>query len=77
MINNWLHDFASGTWAACILVIWLLRGRMPHVPQAAAVALAGVGMLLFWLALGAVAGTVWAWYLVYSANAAYTGLPVK
>lgn len=119
MINNWLHDFASGTWAACILVIWLLRGRMPHVPQAASVALAGVGMLLFWLVLGAVAliivtggirlrywriqgvpdelpqrrrallikhvlylvvygaGTVWAWYLVYSANAAYTGLPVK
>jgi hypothetical protein len=23
------------------------------------------------------AGTVWAWYLVYSANAAYTGLSVK
>lgn len=27
IVNNFLHDMATGTWAACVLVVWLLAGR--------------------------------------------------
>jgi hypothetical protein len=42
IINNFLHDMATGTWAACVLVIWLLAGRVADpsvVPPEAAAAL--------------------------------------
>lgn len=54
-INNWLHDVATGTWAACVLVIWLLSGRLAGIPAEAAAALADSMRWLFYLALGALA----------------------
>lgn len=48
--NNWAHDFASGLWGACVLVIWLLHGRVAEVPAEAAAALGDVQRLL-WLVL--------------------------
>jgi hypothetical protein len=55
MLNNWIHDFASGTWAACVLVIWVLSGRTAGLPStgAAASAIADSMQLLFWLSIGA------------------------
>jgi putative copper export protein len=37
--NNFLHDLATGVWAACILVVWLLSARLGGIPPAAADAL--------------------------------------
>jgi uncharacterized membrane protein len=36
--NNFLHDMATGTWAACVLVLWILareRAEMPSITIAA------------------------------------------
>jgi hypothetical protein len=54
IVNNFLHDMATGTWAACVLVIWLLSGRvagMSTVPSDAVVALRDAMMAVFRLAL--------------------------
>ncbi len=47
--NNWVHDFASGLWGACVLVVWLLEGRLAGVPAEAAEALADAQALLVWV----------------------------
>jgi hypothetical protein len=54
IINNFLHDMATGTWAACVLVIWLLAGRvagMSTLPPEAVVALREAMLAVFQLAL--------------------------
>ena len=53
LVNNWLHDVATGTWAACVIVIWLLSARMSGIPEEAAAALAEAVRWLFTLALAA------------------------
>lgn len=52
IVNNFFHDLASGMWAACVLVVFLLAIRRVGVPAEAAAALQGVGVLMFWLAVG-------------------------
>ena len=27
LVNNWVHDFSSGLWGACVLVVYLLSAR--------------------------------------------------
>jgi putative copper export protein len=49
--NNFLHDMATGTWAACVLVVWLLAGRRSGIPPEAAAALLDAMRLVFQLAL--------------------------
>ncbi len=52
IVNNFFHDLASGLWAACVLVIWLLSARTAGMPAEAAAALRDVMHLLFWIVLG-------------------------
>jgi hypothetical protein len=53
IVNNFLHDMATGTWAACLLVVWLLSGRQVGMPGPAAVAIADSMRAVFLLALAA------------------------
>lgn len=58
--NNWAHDFASGLWGACAVVVWMLGGRLAEMPAEAAVALTGVQRLMWWVlvaSLAAIAAT--------------------
>jgi putative copper export protein len=51
IVNNFLHDMATGTWAACVLVIWMLAGRRTGMPPEAATALGEAMTAVFWLAV--------------------------
>lgn len=51
--NNFLHDMATGTWAACLMVLLVLNRQLPGMPQEAAVALGGSMVLVFWLLIAA------------------------
>jgi hypothetical protein len=54
IVNNFLHDMATGTWAACGLVIWLLAGRISAIstlPPEAVAALRDSMVAVFRLAL--------------------------
>lgn len=51
--NNFLHDMATGTWAACLAVLLLLRSRLDGMPAEAATALGDAMTLVFWLLAGA------------------------
>jgi hypothetical protein len=51
IVNDVVHDVTSGTWAACLLVIWLLASRMGEMPAEAAAAISDTMWLLFWLLL--------------------------
>ena len=51
ILNNFLHDMATGTWVACALVIWLLAGRRTGMPAEAADALSDAMRSLFTLSL--------------------------
>lgn len=53
--NNFMHDMATGTWAACLLVLWVLAGRRPELPSAAASAVTGAMWPVFWLLVAALA----------------------
>lgn len=47
--NNFLHDMATGTWAACLLVLVVLSARLPGLPDAAAVVIHAAMWSVFWL----------------------------
>lgn len=54
--NNFLHDMATGTWAACLLVMWVLAARATAaIPPEAVAALDDASWIVFWLLLGALA----------------------
>ena len=55
IINNFLHDMATGTWAACVLVICILRVQARGVPVEAARVLGNAAWAVFWLMIGALA----------------------
>ena len=40
IVNNFIHDMCTGTWAACVLVIYTLAGQVPGMPPEAASAIA-------------------------------------
>jgi hypothetical protein len=58
LLNSFLHDVATGTWVASLLVVWLLSGRLDGVPVEAGVALGDAMWLVFWLAAGSLAAIV-------------------
>lgn len=39
IMNNFLHDMATGTWAACLAVLLVFSGRLAGMPAEAAAAL--------------------------------------
>ena len=51
--NNFLHDMATGTWAACLAVLLVLHGRLDGMPAEAAAALGDAMTLVFWILVGA------------------------
>lgn len=53
--NNFLHDMATGTWAACLAVLLVLSARLGGMPAEAAAALGDAMQLVFWLQAGALA----------------------
>lgn len=60
IVNNFLHDMATGTWAACVLVLWRLSAERSGVPAEAAEALlsaAGDVFVLLAVALAVIAVT--------------------
>ena len=59
LANNWLHDIGTGLWAACLLLLVVLRGRyaaLAALDPAAFDAVASVTSLVFRLLAGALAG---------------------
>lgn len=55
IVNDFVHDMATGTWAACLLVIWTLSRRLVDMSEEAATALGDAMSLVFWLGVGALA----------------------
>lgn len=51
--NNFLHDMATGTWAASLMVLVVLNRSLPGMPQEAAMAIGDAMLLVFWLLIGA------------------------
>jgi len=51
--NNFLHDMATGTWAACLIVLVVLNRQLAGMPTQAASAVGGAMGLVFWLLVGA------------------------
>ncbi len=51
--NNFAHDLATGVWAACLLVTWMLASRLAGMPDAAAGAVRESMWMLFKVALAA------------------------
>jgi len=56
LVNNFVHDMSTGTWAACLLVIAVVRARAGGVPAEAAVVLAEAMRLVFWLLVASLGG---------------------
>jgi putative copper export protein len=55
IVNNFLHDLATGTWAACLLVLLVLSGQRAGMSVEAAAAVRAAGLVVFGLALAALA----------------------
>lgn len=51
--NNFLHDMATGTWAACVLVLWVLARQAAGAHPGVAAALGEASALVFWMLLAA------------------------
>ncbi|MDA3936868.1 MAG: hypothetical protein PF636_08440 [Actinomycetota bacterium] len=49
IVNNFLHDMATGTWAACAMVIWVLSGKTSTMPFDAAQAVESAMRSVWWL----------------------------
>ncbi|MDH4140690.1 MAG: hypothetical protein OEV43_08990 [Coriobacteriia bacterium] len=55
IVNNFLHDLATGTWAACLLVLLVLSRESVGMPAEASAALSDAGWVVYWLLVGALA----------------------
>lgn len=53
IVNNFLHDMATGTWAACVLVVAVLDPRAAAAPSYEAAAVQDAMYAVFWLLMGA------------------------
>jgi membrane protein YdbS with pleckstrin-like domain len=49
IVNNFVHDMSTGTWAACVLVIWVIASRSRGVAPEAAAVLSEANTVVFWL----------------------------
>jgi hypothetical protein len=54
LVNNWLHDFSSGLWGACVLVIYLLQ-REVAADAALSSSLLPIAQLFWWVLLASLA----------------------
>ncbi len=59
LANNWLHDVATGLWAACLIVLVVFDRQQPLFVAAGSKlawrTMADTSQLIFWLLLGALA----------------------
>ena len=53
--NDFFHDMATGTWAACLLVLLVLRNQATSMAEEPAAAIHVAGEVVFWLMIGALA----------------------
>jgi uncharacterized membrane protein YGL010W len=56
IVNNFVHDMSTGTWAACMLVIWVISSRTQGVPLEAAAVLGEANRVVFWLLVASLVG---------------------
>jgi len=56
IVNNFVHDMSTGTWAACVLVIWVIASRSQGVPPEAAAVLSDANSVVFWLLVVSLVG---------------------
>ena len=56
IVNNFVHDMSTGTWAACVLVIWVIASRSQGVPLQAAAVLRDATRVVFWLLVVSLVG---------------------
>ena len=56
IVNNFVHDMSTGTWAACVLVIWVIASRSQGVPPQAATVLGDATLVVFWLLVVSLVG---------------------
>jgi membrane protein YdbS with pleckstrin-like domain len=56
IVNNFVHDMSTGTWAACILVIWVITSRSLGVSSEAAAVLSEANTVVFWLLVVSLVG---------------------
>jgi putative copper export protein len=56
IVNNFVHDMSTGTWAACVLVIWVIASRSQGVPPEAAAVLREAARVVFWLLVVSLVG---------------------
>lgn len=56
IVNNFVHDMSTGTWAACVLVIWVIASRSQGVPSQAAAVLGDATRVVFWLLVVSLVG---------------------
>ena len=54
--TNFVHDMSTGTWAACVLVIWTISAKSGGMPADAARVLHDANLAVFWLLMVALAG---------------------
>jgi uncharacterized membrane protein len=56
IVNNFIHDMSTGTWAACMLVIWVISSKSQGAPAEAAAVLGEANQLVFWLLVASLVG---------------------
>jgi membrane protein YdbS with pleckstrin-like domain len=56
IVNNFVHDMSTGTWAACVLVIWVIASRSQGVSPEAAAVLREATRVVFWLLVVSLVG---------------------
>ncbi|NTU72054.1 MAG: hypothetical protein HGB10_09590 [Coriobacteriia bacterium] len=54
--TNFVHDMSTGTWAACVLVLWSLARSRAGMPPEAAAAIADAAGAVFWLLIASLIG---------------------
>lgn len=56
VVNNFVHDMSTGTWFACILVIWVVASREANAPADAVPVLVDAERAVFWLLVASLVG---------------------
>jgi hypothetical protein len=56
VVNNFVHDMSTGTWFACLLVIWVISRRIAGAPPEAQAVLVDAERAVFWLLAASLVG---------------------
>jgi putative copper export protein len=54
--TNFIHDMSTGTWFACLIVMWTIDSRSQGVPAEAAAVLSAANRNVFWLLVASLVG---------------------